>query len=130
MDRQEIEKRLSGDLKKFWDGIENPDDVFGSIVDKYKDLDIPLPKHKPQDHPEDLLKQWYKEYKKLGGKDSYDNFIKNQKKFEELTFNAYINGYTLYGTRAESWSKWVEFIGSEKSASLYFAAIDAITPYT
>lgn len=71
-------------------------------------------------------KEWYKEYKRLGGKSSKELFEANRKVFEAITVDAYTaNG--ILGSRAFCYKKWVQFIEDRTEAGRYFDALRRVT---
>jgi hypothetical protein len=79
-------------------------------------------------------KQIYANYKKKKGKHSFEEFIKNLKKFYEFTYNAYIWGeYCETGpqSREEAYGLWVNYMGGlETEADRYFKSVDDFCAYS
>lgn len=81
----------------------------------------------PENWPHD---DWYKEYQSLGGQHAERRFMHNVQVFQDLTMESYTGGGADTDTREVAWAKWRKYIGSQKEAKLYFAAVDNITAYT
>jgi hypothetical protein len=74
-----------------------------------------------------MEEEWFKEYQKLGGKSSEEDYLFYLKVFLAITVG-YVGESPI--SREESYYKWVEFIESEKEAELYFRSVDNVTAYT
>jgi hypothetical protein len=78
-------------------------------------------------------KEIYKNYKKLRGKHTFDEFLKNLEKFYDFTLSAYVLGeYDEDGpqSREEAYGLWINYVGSPQEASRYFRAVDNFSAYT
>ena len=83
------------------------------------------------EHPEELKKDWFNEYKTLGGEHSEKHFLKNLDMFFDLTLDAYIEGGEKTGkTRDEAYDDWIKYIDNYMEAALYFKAVDRVTSYS
>jgi hypothetical protein len=71
--------------------------------------------------------QFFAAYVKLGGAHDRETFGKNLTKFFELTMDAYINRIE---SRTKAWNAWVDHIGSDTEANLYFNGVDSVHAYT
>ena len=102
---------------------------------KMKKLENEMAKVMAEEQGPDFSK-WYREYQRLEGRETKGIFARNLNVFFELTLNPFVYGNlekadgTLWESRDEAWSCFVERIGSEKEANRYFDAVDHITTYT
>lgn len=69
----------------------------------------------------------FKEISKSTKIPKFEEFKRNVDKFIELTFDAYISNI---GSKGEAMIKWIEYIGSEDIALVYFKAIDSWHAYS
>lgn len=73
--------------------------------------------------------EFYKEYKKLKGTHSFNEYFYYYKIFLSITLESYVcNNSPL--SREESFKKWENFIGSKNEAKIYFKSIDNINSYS
>ena len=75
---------------------------------------------------------WYKEYKRLGGKTSRKQYEKNVEIFREATFDIFIHGDpSKYATRGEALNAVKRNAKIDnKELNLIFESIDNVTAYT
>jgi hypothetical protein len=73
-------------------------------------------------------------YKKAKGKHDFDTFLKNLKKFYELTLANYVgdgpDSDDEPQSREEAYGLWVSYIKSPKEANRYFRAVDDFSAYS
>ena len=76
--------------------------------------------------------EWYKEYKKLGGKKSRREYDKNIDVFQEHTWDIFIHGDpSRYNSREEALEAVKEDLKIDnKELNLIFQSIDNVTAYT
>tara|TARA_R110002051_G_scaffold248427_1_gene307974 strand:+ start:312 stop:851 length:540 start_codon:yes stop_codon:yes gene_type:complete len=76
--------------------------------------------------------EWYKEYKKLGGKKSRREYDKNIDVFQEHTWDIFIHGDpSKYNSREEALEAVKEDLKIDnKELNLIFQSIDNVTAYT
>lgn len=66
-------------------------------------------------------------YRKKGGRRAQGDFAVKVVKFFDFTFEAFVEGT---GSRTEAFQHWVEHIGSEREARLFFEAVDSVDAYS
>jgi hypothetical protein len=75
----------------------------------------------------DQITAYFNAYRKKGGNRSHGDFACNVVKFFDYTFDAYISGI---GSRTVAYAHWVNHIGNEFEARLFFDAVDSVESYT
>jgi hypothetical protein len=77
----------------------------------------------------DPTPQYFRAYKKLGGKHDKPTFVKNLDTFVEIIVPIYCYGECdKYDSREDAFADWAKYLGGDwEEAGLYFESIDSIT---
>jgi len=81
------------------------------------------------------LKLYFEEYRKIKGKNNFNNYTKNLEVFFKITFPVFVGGCAdkpngEFWDRVEAMSCFSGFVGSAREAQRYLSSVDNIHAYT